>query len=431
MRSLRLNDVAFGVGIRVYCNRCGSWYDPRKEEDKDRKIKCPHPAVKQRYKSTILVPSISGGKRKRKSLVYQTRDLQTVIKEGFEFREYIKNQENMNVKKETKPMSLIDCIAKFLDFKNDIGVPEHKKKNLSRSSLSAFENFFKKWKEATASIGEDFCSIRIDKVTEKNVVATIGYLSKFSNYTQKKAFGTYNQFYRYLKDECDYNVKSPFRDIVVSDTENSDCRSVTYDEFKMIKEAMLNGSPEDKVNDRNKYFPWLSDAMDFAALTGRRREEFMLGKFSDIRLVDGKLLGGYILLLDGKYSRQNKHKVGFQSRYTKAPIFPELYDFLMEMGYEEHKDSDRFIVAGDEVKKRVTLANDLTNSFGFYRDKVGLNKDVQLKGLRKGYVTRMRNEFGDNANFFTGHKSSRVDKKHYYDAKEIFEKVVGFELWKK
>lgn len=51
-----------------------------------------------------------------------------------------------------------------------------------------------------------------------------------------------------------------------------------------------------------------------------------------------------------------------------------------------------------------------------------------LKGLRKKYVIRMRNEFGDNVNFFIGHKDSRVDKKHYYDDKELFEKVVGFKL---
>ena len=41
----------------------------------------------------------------------------------------------------------------------------------------------------------------------------------------------------------------------------------------------------------------------------------------------------------------------------------------------------------------------------------------------------MRNEFGDNANFFTGHSDDRIDKKHYYDDKELFKKVVGFRLW--
>lgn len=102
----------------------------------------------------------------------------------------------------------------------------------------------------------------------------------------------------------------------------------------------------------------------------------------------------------------------------------------MSHGYEEYKNSDRYIVAGDELKQRNTLANDFTNSFAFYRNKSGLTEDVELKRTRKKYVTRMRNEFGDNANFFTGHKSSRVDKKHYYDDSEIFEKVKEFTLWK-
>ncbi|MEX1190970.1 MAG: hypothetical protein WEA99_03285, partial [Brumimicrobium sp.] len=106
-------------------------------------------------------------------------------------------------------------------------------------------------------------------------------------------------------------------------------------------------------------------------------------------------------------------------------------EFLMKMGYEKYKGSDRHIVAGDEVKKRFTLANDLTNAFGYYRDEVGLGKDVQLKGLRKKYITRMRNEFGDNANFFTGHMSDRTDMKHYYDDKELFEKLLEFRLWNK
>lgn len=61
---------------------------------------------------------------------------------------------------------------------------------------------------------------------------------------------------------------------------------------------------------------------------------------------------------------------------------------------------------------------------------MGLSKDIQLKGLRKTYVTRMRNEFGDNASFFTGHSSSRVHKINYYDTSEILEKVKEFELWK-
>jgi hypothetical protein len=429
MRSLKLNDVAYGLGIRVYCNCCGSWYDPREEMAKNRKYNCSHPAYKQRYKSTIIVPSIAGARRKRKSLVYESRDLQKVIKEGFSFKEHVKSQISVNKPKEEKPTLLIDCIAMFMDFKNDIGVQEHLKKNISRSSLCAFENYFKKWKEATDSIGEDFCSLQINKISNKNVSATIDFLSKFSNDTQKKAFGVYNQLYKYLT-ENGYNVTSPFKGIEVSDSPNRDSRSITSEEFIKIREAMFDGSSDDSVNGKVKYFPWLPDAMNFAALTGRRREEFMLAKFSDIRLVDGELKGGYILLLDGKYSRQNKHKIGFKPRYTKAPIFPELYDFLMKMGYERYKGSDRYIIAGDEVKMRVTLANNLTNAFGYYRDKVGLVNDVQLKGLRKGYITRMRNEFGDNANFFTGHKESRIDKKFYYDDRELFEKVNEFILWR-
>jgi hypothetical protein len=155
----------------------------------------------------------------------------------------------------------------------------------------------------------------------------------------------------------------------------------------------------------------------------------MMAKFSDIILINGELIGGYIKMLDSKFTRQNKHKIGFKVKYTKAPIYPELYEFLLKQGYEEHKDTGRFIVAGDETKQRNTLANNLTNAFAYYRNELEMDKRIQLKGLRKHYITRMRNEFGDNANFFTGHSSGRIDKKYYYDDSEIFKKVKDFKLW--
>jgi integrase len=429
MRSLKLNDIAVSLGVRIYCNGCGAWYDPKTESSKVRQNKCSHPPNKQRYKSTIVLPS-NGAKRKRKSLVFNTRDLQEVILLGLEFKKNVKIRsiEKVVKKANSKPQLLLDCFAMFLDFKNDIGVEEHLKKNISRSAISEFKNHILKWKKASDSIGDNFCQLKVDNVSSKNVATLIKFLSTFSNSSQKKAFGFYNQFYRFL-NENGYNVVSPFKGIQVSDGLINEPRAVTQEEFNKILQQFNTGSNEDKVRDRSVYFDWLAEALNLAALTGRRREEFMLAKFSDIHLVNGKLCGGYIKMIDSKYSRQNKHKIGATVRYTKSPIYSELCEFILQMGYEKYKDTDRFIVAGDETKQRNTLADNLTNAFAFYRNKLGISEKVQLKGLRKHYITRMRNEFGDNANFFTGHSDGRIDKKHYYDDRELFKNVKDFKLW--
>lgn len=429
MRSLQLNEIAYQLGIRVYCNVCKSTFDPRKLDLKNTNPSCKHPARKQRYKSIICVGSINI-QRKRMTLNHETRQLTEVIEKGIEFKKHVKSlvQENVTVKIE-KPILLINCLMTFLKFKMNDGVKEHQIKTLSKNSLNAFENHIKKWKEATVLAGEDFFEISVYEVSDNNVSHTIKHLSKWSTSVQKKAFGFFNQFYSFLNDNG-YDVVSPFYGIEVMDVPTREARAVTYDEFKVIRNSMVNGSSDDKINGKIRYFEWLPEALDFAALTGRRREEFMFAKFSDIELIDGQLLGGYIKMIDSKFSRQSAHKVAFQNRYTKAPIFPELYDFLIKMGFEEFKDSDRYIVAGENKSQRDTLANNLTNAFSFYREKVNISPLVQLKGLRKKYITRMRNEFGDNANFFTGHKESRIDKKHYYDDSEIFEKVKSFVLWK-
>jgi integrase len=335
-----------------------------------------------------------------------------------------------SVKKEVvKPILLIDCLLWFLDFKRNVGVKEHLIKPMQRNSFNAFENHIAKWKDATEIAGEDFFSLRVDNISDKNVSKTINHLKGWSTSVQRKAFGFYNQFYSFLI-ENGYSITSPFKGIEVAEGTDSDARALAQNEFNIIKKAMSQGTPFDKEIGKIRYFNWLTDALTFNALTGRRREEFMNAKFSDIVLINGQLLGGYIKMTDYKFSRQTSHKIAFKNRITKAPIYPELCAFLMEMGYEKYKNSDRYIIGGDETKQRNTMANNLTNGFAFYRKKAGLSNEVELNGLRKKYITRMRNEFGDNSNFFTGHKSSRTDKKHYYDDSEIFEKVKNFILWK-
>lgn len=428
MRSLQLNEVAQKLGIRVYCNKCKSHLTLKDINAGTQKKECTHPVLSQRYKAIVCLRI--NGKKKRSSCCFKTRNLSEAIDLAFKFKMYTKAKAKETHETEmVKPTLLVECLAWFLEYKKNIGVKGHLRKELTANTFNAYKNHINKWKKATENAGEDFKTLKVDKISDKNVSATISHLSKWSSSLQRKAIGFYNQFYSFLK-ENGYNIPSPFKDIEVADVPNKHARALTFDEFAAVKKAMENGNSSDKEKGKIRFFHWLPDALILNALTGRRREEFMIAKFSDIELIDGQLLGGFIKMIDYKYSRQNSHKVGFQNRITKAPIFPELYDFLMKMGYEKYKNTDRYIIAGDEKKQRDTMANNLTNGFAYYRKKAGLSSDVQLNGLRKKYITRMRNEFGDNANFFTGHKSSRIDMKHYYDDKELFEKVKSFVLWK-
>lgn len=427
MRSLQLNEVAFKLGIRVFCNQCKGTLDPRKLGGN--KGNCFHPAHKQRYKSIICTPK-QNNKRQRMSCIHATRNLSKVIEQGFLFKQHVKSLivETKPVKKIEKSFLVTDCLVDFIDYKRNAGSLDQNRRKIQQNSINAYQNHIKKWIKATEIAEENFFQMRIDNVSKTNVSNIILYLKGWSQSTQRKAFGFYNQFYAFLK-ENGYDFTSPFKGLEVADTSAKHSRALTFDEFTTIHDFMIKGNSQDKEDGKIKYFKWLPDAFTFNALTGRRREEFMEAKFSDIKLIDGKLLGGYIKMIDYKYSRQNSHKIAFEDRYTKVPIYPELFEFLIKMGFEKYKDSDRYIIGGDETKQRNTMANNLTNGFAFYRKKAGLKNEAELNGLRKKYITRMRNEFGDNANFFTGHKSSRIDMKHYYDDSEIFEKVKSFRLW--
>ena len=218
MRSLKLNDIAIKLGIRVYCNDCGAWFDPRTEHLKIRKRPCNHPPDRQRYKSTIIEP-VNGSKRKRKSIIFDTRNLQEVVLLGVEYKNHVKTKakEASKNKKPPKPKLLIESLAMFLEFKNGVGVRKHLQKHLSTSSLSSFKRQIIYWKEATDKMGEKFSGLIVNKISDDNIDSFIDYMKKYSPSVQRKTYGFFNEFYRYLNSNG-YNIKSPFEGITVSNS---------------------------------------------------------------------------------------------------------------------------------------------------------------------------------------------------------------------
>ena len=62
-------------------------------------------------------------------------------------------------------------------------------------------------------------------------------------------------------------------------------------------------------------------------------------------------------------------------------------DLLIELGYEDKKNSTNYIIYPDRNCTIQTLMDRISKSFTHYKQEAFINSDVSLKSLRKTYIT--------------------------------------------
>ena len=101
--------------------------------------------------------------------------------------------------------------------------------------------------------------------------------------------------------------------------------------------------------------------------------------------------------------------------YKYIPINSDLFDLLMELGYNEKKTSNDFILCPDRYESTLTIMNTLSKSFTFYKNKAGIQKNVSLKNLRKTYLSWVNQVMGSETRILSSHSTDKVLKEHYLD----------------
>jgi len=109
------------------------------------------------------------------------------------------------------------------------------------------------------------------------------------------------------------------------------------------------------------------------------------------------------------------------------PVIPQLRDLLYEMGFEEQKQSNKYLIAPDETASRRTIVFQLSKSFTFYFRQLNTGKEISLKHLRKTYLTHLQIITG-NAIGISGHSTKDILDNHYIDQIEIAKSVAGSNL---
>lgn len=404
-------------GLFLFCNKCDKQYSD------DKKVKCKCGALV--YKAKVHV---AGTKHGIKPKVLVATDFKEALIEFIDYREkLISNSfQKIEIKKAVwVPSRLVECFAYYIGYLNNVGVPKHKQKKRDPKYISKIDLLFGQYQDALEMNGVDSKILMFTDVNDEMV----GFIHDHFLETLKLANKTYNNnmallsaFTTHVLTKFQFDYRNPFLGIP-DRVVNQKTESVRENEFEKLLELVTleNGVVWEKVSTlknpkkRTVYRPWLTFAYRFGLYTGGRSEDLVEPKWCDIILSeDGKF--DTIKVIDHKIDNANSHRTSKEERFYKYfAITKELGDLLIEMGYEQYKGSDKYIVAPEETIQRAHVAVLISKSFSHYYKQLNTGKQISFKHLRKAFMTSALIEFGEASAALTNHTTINMTNKHYHD----------------
>lgn len=419
-------------GLKIICRKCG--YEIHNIGESGLKTDCRHPLESQVYKAVLIEPRT--GKRKTRILDASSYDeaLAGLLKFKDELRNPVPSSLLRKDEKE-RPMTLSGCFAMYLDYLQGIGVFEFEKKNRSGAYIKAMAMNGRRFMKFLKSLGINPGSIRVDEVTGQVVDQYYKHVKELtdSSNTLDHLFRPLKGLYKFLIDKKGYVIRNPFKNVLFPMV-NGNPKAIGYDEVVKIKRAITpEGSVEVFRNGtrKNRYRPWLSDAIDLALYTGLRREQIVEIKWSDVEC-DAQGRPEYIRSSNLKVNRMlNGGKTG-NERYVNVPVSAELLETLNRLGLNSKSGTDSYVLAPDAKISRKNLLQQMSACFRFYRNKAGVSAELSFKSLRKTYLSAVASAIGTgNVKSVSGHSGDAVLKRHYIDAEFVARNLTrsGFRLF--
>jgi len=156
----------------------------------------------------------------------------------------------------------------------------------------------------------------------------------------------------------------------------------------------------------------MKDAFKLFLFIGGRREEIISLRWDDIYELPN---GIKFFMFDNLKVMRIKKKKNTPKKF--APIYADLNDFLIELGYDEKKNSNDYILFPERDQKLITLIELISKSFTHYRKESGITKNISLKNLRKTYITWVNVAMGNDTGLLTSHSTQDVIDRFYIDPK--------------
>jgi len=112
------------------------------------------------------------------------------------------------------------------------------------------------------------------------------------------------------------------------------------------------------------------------------------------------------------------------------PITVDLMELLQQLGYDQFKDNDQYILEMNRSISVTILSDNLSKGFSHFYKLLETGKGIQFKHLRKTYISYMKMAMGIATKNLTAHANDAVIDKHYIDKKVIATAQRKFKLFK-
>lgn len=388
-------------GMKVYCHKC-----------KRDNPTCNHYGV-HKYKVKIHV---IGGDGKKRTKVLHSKNYNDAVKEAIDFEKELKssNYEKVVVTEEGNDYSILDAVVQYQRYLSGQHKYAHKIKKVSpeyqKECLRYCKYFLDNLKEV-----RNLVTTRIIDVNQNDVARF--YLWTENHYSAKsfnKCMSALKAFFTFLIDVEEIVMKNQFSVYESKSVVMKDVLTLTKEEFQIIIDSIGNVNPFQvlggKGERKNMYKSYLVHGFKLFLLTGGRREDVVELRWSDI-----------IITIEGvrffKIANRKVNKIKKTEEYNKyIPINDDLFDLLLELGYEINKNTNDYILFPERTVKAKTIMDALSKSFSHYVKESGVEKNVSLKNLRKTYITWMYRVMGKNTGLLTSHSGEKILKDHYIDS---------------
>jgi integrase len=429
-------------GMVIYCSKCKKNFSWTKKmvDDKQAEPLCGETTnrlssckfkEKQRYKAKVHIP---GTLKSEVTRILKSINYDQAIIEAVEFRAEFnrKLQDHTSYSKrnrKTKRTYLFDAQIRYLDFLDNIDVPDHKQKTRSSEYIKTQAKSLEYFNEALRVREINKNILPIDRVENTHVGYFHTYLndSGFKNRTYNKHMGNVKAFYKWAIKNYSLNlVDNPFDD-VQSKTTVYKKETITSKEFEALLAQITSENGKEQRNTKNGikkknyYTFYFKDALELALHTGGRREEIAIMKWNMIKQIDGK--PSYIEVSNLKVERI-QGEGGKEVVPKIIPVTMGLFELLQRLGYDKKKGTDDFLICPDRKKTSTnTIIIRLTKGFTFFYKQLNTGRELQFKCLRKTYLTYLDMVMKGDAKSLSSHSNDQVLQKHYID-KRVISKAV-------
>lgn len=408
-------------GLYLYCKKHDRWYQ------NDNEVKC-NCALK--YKAKL---HITGTKRGCRVHYINADSVEVAIQLFQQFKLEMKANDFQRVDfrpKVNKPIFVIDCIDDFMNYKRGKDVPAHEKIELSSKHLRNLELCCE---YLIYALSDNNIDVKVFKFESFNSTI-VGYISQYiakivnANKTYNNYMATMQSFAKYIYEKYYTELENPFKKIKKF-KRKKDVKTISKTEFMkliyVVNQKNGWGTIKNKKGLKRKYFyrDWLIDAFFLGLFAGGRNEETVKMKWSDIKInEEGQM--SMIEIIDYKITRLEKNSGIENIPVTKiVEITPEFENMLREMGYEEKKDSNEYILAPNAEMSRKTMQSFVSYAFTHFYSLLNLPTKKNFKHLRKTYVTNCYVQTEDVREFLikTGHAKLDTPLNHYIDMRVVME----------